>query len=261
MPQAKTKTSGTTGEPETSLTLAVLKQELGALRTDIQKHADENQKLIKKDTDEKLKELRKDIIEDTGKIIEQKIKSVFDYVDVEVGRVIQRVEEMEKRVAIVECSVDGDRPPSNPLKDVKRCVVVSGLKHAKGETTADLKDKVSRMFEAMGEAAQDKAVVACCRIGKIDRPYPLTKVALSNEEEKIEVLRGKQALRKTEAYKRVFIRPSKTFAERTMEANIRTLAELVQKEGDPVFKVNSQGKLIKRTGTENPTGDRQKENQ
>jgi hypothetical protein len=147
-------------------------------------------------------------------------------------------------VAVVENYTKLDK---DPLEDITRCIVISGMKYHKDE---NLEAKVSSLLEAMGPVIQDLKIVACKRLGKLDKTYPLVKVAFLSQEDKISVLKKKQALRNTGEYSRVYLRTSKSFAERVMDANMKTLIELVQPKEGSQYRVNSQGRLFKKDSTE-----------
>jgi hypothetical protein len=70
------------------------------------------------------------------------------------------------------------------------------------------------------------------------------KVAFESKQSKIEVLRAKRKLSTTQYYKRVYMRSSKTHAERLIEINCRKMLELVPDGGR--YTVSGTGRIEER---------------
>jgi hypothetical protein len=117
-------------------------------------------------------------------------------------------------------------------------VVITGLHE---EPNENLGEKVKGLVRAM--ELELVKVVNCMRLSSKIRSKPgLVKVEVENESQKIDLLRAKRKLQDYPAFSRVFIRGSRTYAERTMERNTRLLLKNMP-EGH-LYRITSSGKLV-----------------
>ncbi|KAH3821093.1 hypothetical protein DPMN_122851 [Dreissena polymorpha] len=119
-----------------------------------------------------------------------------------------------------------DIPPSryrrSGLDDPDVCVTVSGIVRQDGE---DILTKANDIIKALGnDVLTQGQIMGATRLRSYiyDRP-PLIEISFRNVEEKILVFRSKSLLKEKAPYKNVYIKSSKSHAERMIELNARTL--------------------------------------
>lgn len=71
------------------------------------------------------------------------------------------------------------------------------------------------------------------------------KISFNNIQEKVQVLRKKHVLKDNEVYKRVYLKSSKSRAERLIEMNARALLRQLPNKDN--FRVDAYGRIRPRT--------------
>ena len=195
---------------------------------------------------------------------------VFEYAKIrlshnmarEAGRIdtlITTVQSLQGRVSDIENMQDNGilnadqsdgtafrRPGQiNPLNDPEVTIIASGLPFTDGE---NILTKASALIDARGgEVAENVLVTAVSRLPAKFRNKPgLVKISFGTVDEKVLVLRNKMNLKDTDDFKNVFLKSSKSHAERLIELNARAiLRELPQGRS---LRVDSNGRIKPRNG-------------
>ncbi len=208
--------------------------------------------------DSKLDRLRNELKAD----VEEKIKAVKQDLDIDIAQISKKYDTMSKEIEELRQKVDGivinrsvevaegavyspDAGNRDPLQDVDRCVIATGIHWEEGE---DIDAKVKRLLDSM----QDIEIqhVACLRLkARGESRTPLTKIAFSSLQDKIKVLRAKSSLRNSSEFSRVFLRSSKSHTERLIEINFKKLMEVVP--GAEGLRVAGNGRIVDRRSEDN----------
>lgn len=170
--------------------------------------------------------------------IDSAIQEMYKYVDMEIGKVVSRLEKLER-----------DGPPKPPF-DYSTTIVATKVPY---DAREDVKAKAENLVRRGLQSPNVRIVNAMRTPLRQGRPGIL-KIELESEQTKIDLLRKKQMLKDdpTGEFKHVFIRSSKPHAERLMEQN--TLQLLNMTPGGDAFRIAGNGRIVKkdaRTGQEN----------
>ena len=139
--------------------------------------------------------------------------------------------------------INNDARPANrePVNNVEQTLIISNFKEDTDDTLT-LKDRISDLIKALGDQVADAVSVMQVKrlAGRNEKPG-LVKVALDTTDSKIKVLKAKKKLQCISEYKNVWIRSSKSHAERIQEQNIKQLLQLIP--GGQQLKLTSNGKV------------------
>ena len=137
-------------------------------------------------------------------------------------------------------------PSNDPLNDHDLTITADGLPYNEDE---DLVAKVDALIRALGDDVYENVkVIAVTRIIPRTGNKPgLVKIALQNLQEKIRVLRNKMNLKDNPTYATVYIKSSKSHAERLIESNTRAI--LRELPGNHSLRIDANGRIRKRTTT------------
>ena len=160
-------------------------------------------------------------------IMNKKFQALKDEFAMDITRLDNKLDELDFRIK--------RNTPSLPIQafDIERTIVAIGLPYS---VTEDLSEKVSKLVDAIRENPPPDADghLSNAQIQNVlrmpERPdgkHPIVKIEFACKEQKIAVLRNKGALRNVNAYKRVFLRTSKSHAERMMENNLYTVLNMI----------------------------------
>jgi hypothetical protein len=194
--------------------------------------------------------------------LDLKIKGLKEEVDLSLAHLENDISKLGDRLGIVEnahagCSVWNSEKEFNSTQaknpkaknekfSVEYTVIAVGLHEEQDE---NLLEKVNDLIRAM--ELEDINIVNCTRLNsKISGRPGLVKIEFDSVDQKIEVLKNKKKLSEYTAFKRVFLRSSKTHLERLYESNTRTLLKSLP-EGYK-FKLTANGKLVPKE----PRGDK-----
>lgn len=118
-------------------------------------------------------------------------------------------------------------------------------------------NEARRLIQALGDDVSSAvSVTAASRLNsRIEGRPGLVKISFRSREEKVLVLRNKMKLKHSADYKRVFLRSSKSHAERLIELNARTVLRSLPNGRN--FIVDASGRIKPRpeqTGTHHNRG-------
>ncbi|WAQ96050.1 hypothetical protein MAR_028740, partial [Mya arenaria] len=183
------------------------------------------------------------------KNIDTKLKSLKNEISLDIGKETSRIDglmdsmkDIQVRLRAVE---DGTPSPAEPrevdhLNDPDYCIIATGIPKQDDE---DLFEKANSLIRALGENVYSRVTVTgTIRLpSKLrGKPGPL-KISFGSTPEKVLVLRHKMKLKDMENYQDVFIKSSKSHAERLIELNARTiLRQLPQGAG---YRVDANGRI------------------
>lgn len=190
--------------------------------------------------DEKFKAMRSDI--DLELAIH---KNEIDQLSRSVDSVIQRLNDLEENSGHQMSA--GNSQSNSPNDDPSLTVIAMNVQ----ETEEPILDVAREIVSHMDNSA---TVVAASRLrGRYGKPG-LVKISFSSLEEKKNVLREKRNIRNVEKYKTVSIRSSKSYTERLIELNARTM--LSELPHGNQFRITSNGRIVKKTpSTQRERGD------
>lgn len=188
-------------------------------------------------------------VQTVGDAIKAQIKSSVDdlqlYVDQEISRVTTRLDDFQTRLTALE-------EKETPDFDPEVSVILSKVPFTVGE---NIQEKVETIVHRELGLPQIR-VVRSMRLPQRNNPQargvvqpPLVKVQLANLEEKKIVLRAKLRLNTSALYSNVWIRSSKSHAERLNDLNFRTILGMIP--GGNNMKVTANGKIVPKTVNDN----------
>ena len=183
------------------------------------------------------KQMEKSLKEQMSK----EIKNLQDYIDREIGRVISQINDIEKRVEVVE-----QRMYEMHEFNYDDTVIALNV-----PTTADcsLDYTVGRLIRE-GLGIHNIQAVKTKRLESRNNKPGLVKIQLRNLEEKKKILLAKANLQHSETFSRVYLRSSKSHAERTAEMNFRTLLNSIPNGNK--FRLTANGKLVAKDDPRRP---------
>ena len=193
--------------------------------------------------DSKIDKLRKDVLS----TIDDKIKAVKVDVDLQFAAIDRRIDELEHNMRSFT-PLDGMRDMNNPqnnqsVSNDELTVLVSNLREARGEDPLVV---AQSLLNALGEEVSNSiTVIDAQRLHERNRCKPrLMKIAFESVEQKIKVLHAKTSLRGNGTYGRVYIRSSKSHAERLLELNTKTI--LSELPNGHLYRVSANGRILKK---------------
>jgi len=220
---------------------------------------------LRKSFDSKIDKLRNDLLVN----IDQKIKLLRDEVTLDIcgestriDRLLSTVQSIQQKVDTVEKTweslssntvSDHPRPSNgggNPLNDPDLTIIANGLHMSDNE---NILDKAQLLIAALGvEVSNDVTVTGAIRLpARFDNSPALVKISFRSLDEKILVLRNKMTLRNIEQYKHVYLKSSKSHAERLIELNARALLRELP-HGNDRFRIDANGRIQYRTARRAP---------
>ena len=236
----KRKNSSLSSLSEDGGDMAEMESRSGPSNTDILNEL----KGMRSSIDSKLDKLKNEI----AATIENKISGVKDYVDMEISRVLSRIESIETCVSEGGATSAPVKPVESggilePLSNTDITVVAIGMHQEANEV---IEEKVDRMIMALGKEVYDKVhVVKCLRLKQHDIKKPaIVKIAFNSLQQKIDVLKVKMKLRNCPEFSKVYLRSSKTHTERLLELNAKTLLKEMPNGDD--FRVTASGRIVKK---------------
>lgn len=179
-----------------------------------------------------------------------KIKNATQKIEQDVGELKSNVENMQFALDELKSEERNAQavPVSacDPVDDVDRTVIVINLSE---DDDVSLHNRISDVMTQL-ECPGDSVVQVKRLEGRNGKPG-LVKVAFNSKESKIEVLRAKSKLKTTQRYKRVWMRSSKTHAERLMELNFKKMLDMVPDGTN--YKLTGSGRIEPRDdGNQDP---------
>ena len=165
--------------------------------------------------------------------LQQKFDQLNSRINVEIGHMVARLDDMDTKLNKFEKKLKTFyRNPFDP--DVTICVF--GLKYDEPVDTL-----AEKLLKDIG--LENVPIVNVLRVGNRDGKPGILKVELSDQQDKIKVLRSKSKLQNSRSFNRVYIRSSHSHVERVVERNFKTiLSELPF--GDQ-YRFTGHGILVK----------------
>lgn len=230
--------------------------QIKSLIVQLQKSFDEHKEDMKKKLASQTKALKtveknleEKLCEKLCSKIEDEVKGLQDYLDLELARFTSRLEGIEKRVEVLEQESE-EKDRFNPEKTV----VVINLPY---EDDEDIRDKAETLIR-QGLRCVDVPVVRVMRLESKSNKPGLVKVQLRSVEEKIKLLRLKSHLKNSDNYPRVFMRSSLTHVERCQESNMRLLLDRIPNAKD--LWIDRNGRLRIKEASRQQQRNNNKEN-
>ena len=186
----------------------------------------------------------KEISENLKKHMNEEIKKIETYVDSEVGRVCERMNDMETKLNNVK---DHETPEYDP----EVSIIMSKVPKVADENIQLIAEKIIHEHLDLPGIPIVRAMRLPQRQQQRDGPAaanrdpPLVKVQLRSVDDKKSVLRVKKRVGTSRDYGTVWIRSSKPHAERIMDFNCRTILKLLGPQADNMI-VNNSGRIVKK---------------
>ena len=226
-----------------------------------------NQDSMRRSFDSKLDKMKNEFMA----TIDGKLRTLRDEIAMEISTESNRIDNLmtslqniQSRLEAVErpdyheqhMEFDVDHRPRRAtqtnLDDPEICITANGLPFDREE---NLIEKANELIRALGIEVSSKVVItgATKLKPRFDGKPGLVKISLRNVEEKVLVLRHKRNLKDSAHYKDVYIKSSKSHAERLIELNARTILRQIPQGNN--FWVDSNGRIRPRQKPENASGN------
>ena len=281
--QKQNKMADPTAQEKSSVASAIpsdISQQLKLLTSSVAE-IKKSQDGMKRTLESKMDRLKNDLMES----IETKMKVLKDELSLDIAResaklddVLNSVQSIENRLTTVEnvCAEGGGASSEamdhtgfqptfginnryrEPLDDPDLTVIATNVPFSNGE---NLNRKVADLIRELGEEVSDRVTITGARRlpAKYRNKPGVVKISFRNLDEKILVLRNKRKLAESQAFKRVFLKSSKSHAERLIELNARTLLQALPTgksyRVDANGRIKSRGVNQERDGTDDQTSD------
>lgn len=224
-----------------------------------------SQEGLKKMVESKIDKLRTDLLEN----IDGKVRALRDELSTDIGmqtaridRMMTTVQSMQTRIESLETNSSGhngnnstqdlndDRLDGhimrhgNPLDDPELTITASGIPYQEGE---NLVQKAEDIMRSLGETVSSSVkVTAAVRLPNRWNEKPgFVKISFRNIKEKVTVLRNKFNLKDSTMYKDVYLKSSKSHAERLIELNARAI--LRELPNGRSLRVDANGRIKQRS--------------
>lgn len=217
---------------------------------------------LSKKLDSKLDKLKNELTAS----IDGKISKLRDDIIIDMNRESARIDQLFKTIQSMQGRIDtlegapthqayGPSPTddndryhgysSAGLADPDVCVIVTGLVDQQGE---DILQRAKELVAALGEEVTSAVqVTGATRLrAKLQGRSGPVKISFRSLNEKVRVLRKKTVLKDSDMYKDVYIKSSKSHAERLIELNARTLLNQIPQGKN--FRVDASGRIRVRQG-------------
>ena len=217
--------------------------ELGKTLTDLLstvQDLEKGQDSLKTVFEKKIDRLKNDLMES----IDAKVKSLRDEISLDMAReaghidtLITTVQALQGRVSDIENMQDNGtlnadqlagaafcrRGQIDPLNDPEVTIIASGLPFMDGE---NILTKARALIDALGGEVTENVLVtaASCLPAKFRNKPGLVKISFGTVDDKVLVLQNKMNLKNTDDFKNVFLKSSKSHAERLIELNARAIS-------------------------------------
>jgi hypothetical protein len=115
-------------------------------------------------------------------------------------------------------------------------ITASGIPVTEGE------DLIIKVTSIINELGIDAHAVAATRLpARINTKPPIVKFSVRNLKEKVTILRNKYKLKDHDTYKSVYLKSSKSHAERLIELNARTILRNIPNGN--MYRVDANGRI------------------
>ena len=194
------------------------------------------QESLQKTFDSKLERLRNDVLAK----IDDKIKSVKVDMNLQLAGLERKIDDLETEMNSLR-SEPGFVDTSGNNCELTVIATNIPVRHDR-----PLLETAKALISALGEEVSRHAKITDVKRCP-DRPTgkpPLLKIAFENVEQKVQVLRAKESLKRTHDFKNVYLRSSKNHTERILELNAKTL--LSQLPNGNQYRVTANGRIVKK---------------
>lgn len=221
---------------------------------DIKKSQDTMKSMFEK----KLDDIRKEMLSK----IDTKIKSLQTEISTSICReksridkVLETMQSVQTRLTSLEersqtttlstaepARATEERTSQEFLNDPDCCITASGLPVTDGE---NLLQKATDVIDALGgNVSASVHITGVTRMKNYsDNRPPLVKISFQNVNEKILVLRNKMKLKDDSQFKNVYLKSSKSHAERLIELNARALLRHLPQNNRQNLRVDASGRI------------------
>lgn len=229
---------------------------------------------LRKMFESKLDKLRTDLMEN----IDGKVRALRDELSIDLARESERINQVLSTMECMQsrlCNLEqqsvpmdvpgtsdngngngaGQRQPiikGDPINDPNLTIMVYDLRYSEGE---NLEQKVNEILQALGDQVSNNVLVTAVKRlpSRIPNRPGLVKISLQNIDEKVLILRNKWKLKDSENFKRVFLKSSKSHAERLIELNTRAILRHLPGGND--YRIDANGRIRPRTQPDQQTGN------
>ena len=238
--EKKETTAGDSGVPGNML------QELKSLNNKMDGMKDVFEKQLNSKMDSLRNSMEKLAIENRDYLkaeLALKTKEIQDNLDMELGHVVARIEQLEAKL-------DGAKHKASLRFDPDVSVIISGVQFVEGENVmAVVKDLLTEGLQW----DSPRGVVAVERLRERGGRPGLIKVEFGSVQDKVDVLRKKQRLKIDDKFRRIYIRSAKSHTERLVELNFRTLLDEIPTRRQ--FYITGNGRVRKRPAATGADGN------
>lgn len=208
--------------------------------------------------EQKIDNIRVELIQN----IDNKVKSLSDQVTLSIAQESTRIDDLLTSVQSLKSRIEGlensrdaagqsdhrstSRSHIDPLNDPDLTITANGLPFDDGE---DVLGKARALIAALGEEVISSVSITAARRlpAHFDKPG-LVKISFRSLAEKVAVLRKKMVLRDNTVYRQVYIKSSKSHAERLIELNTRALLRNLPDGSN--LRMDANGRLRQRNANE-----------
>ena len=169
------------------------------------------------------------------KQLSSQIESVKETMYIELGRLENRISQMEGKLNALQSKVE-----ANNVYSTDTTVILINLKEDANE---DITKKCNELL-SVGLGIRDIYPVRSQRLTGRDGRPGIVKLQLSSKEEKIRVLQQKFELQNTPKFKKVYLRSAQTHEERLIRLNFQTLLE--ELPGGDNYRFTGSGRLVRK---------------
>ena len=194
------------------------------------------QERLQKTFDSKLERLRNDVLAK----IDDKIKSVKVDMNLQLAGLERKIDDLETEMNSLRSE------PGFVDTSVNNCELTVIATNIPVRHDRPLLETAKALISALGEEVSRHATntdVKRCPDRATGKP-PLLKIAFENVEQKVQVLRAKENLKRTHDFKNVYLRSSKNHTERILELNAKTL--LSQLPNGNQYRVTANRRIVKK---------------
>jgi hypothetical protein len=220
---------------------------------------------MRKSFDSKLDRMRNEFMT----TIDSKMRALRDEIGMDISRESNRIDQLTARLQTMQTRLDSVEQahgpnmntdsegqgggfhgyPGGDSNDPDLCIIASGIPYQEGE---NLLEKVNGIISALGiDVSSAVDITGATRFkSRIPGRVGHVKISFRNVRQKILVLRNKMALKDSDHHKDIYLKSSKSHAERLIELNARTLLRQLPQGNN--FRVDANGRIRARQGQTAP---------
>ena len=180
-------------------------------------------------------------------LMDKKIEAATEKISKDVSEVQDNLTKVQQDIKKLQSDANNamSRPVDDPVNDPDRTLIIINLK-ADHDDESTLPNKVEDILKILSpEIEENINVVQVKRIPSRNQKPGLVKVAMDSKASKIAVLRAKSLLKDSEKYSKVYLRSSKTHAERLIEINFKKMLDIIPNGSQ--YRVTGNGRVEEKT--------------